>query len=1825
MDKTLKSTVYRITGAIPANNYIQLPKTSTQSLGLSGRFLYLLFRPVAAKYFVVHVDVVTQDGLVIRISFSNLFKEFKTTSTWLQFPFVCHASKSSVSGVSAQLTKGGETVGRAPISTQWTVLCLDFQEILTAYLSRQYSHIKSIKLCANLAVKNIYTSDNYYVPGLTMDQVAKSGITLSGAAPMPREMAFPLGNTENWNDLYDFIRFPSSGMEKSFDSIQRTRSLSADREKGPQRADTRTVHISKSEATSSLYNMTKPPFMTKCPVTSELPQVGVNDKGEICVQQGPDGDVHVHASGLKKVVVHQENEKTGKVTSSKIAASAVLPPVKEKYKCLKPDPILRLKRIVGFGGATTRNVLWNHNGTVVVYPCHAAVIAMQTSNGQQRFFTGHTDKVSCIALNSDSTLLASGQTGSQSVVRLWRFNSGECLAIFRTHSHSVGCLSMSHSGNSVCGVGKDSHGKNLVVIWNTERVAKGGNVTVLVKAHTDVDIVSMRIASFDETRMVSCGRDNIRLWRIKDGSLRSAPVNLGEYHAMEFADCCFEAGFEPNKDPLDRVVYAGSRSGHIFEIDYRKVTVRHVRRLQASSFGNKSGSGLALNCLCVNESFCVTGSDDGFVRLWPLDFKQVFLEMEHDGPVTAVDVSSDGLQLLVGTCTGNIGILDISTRSYTTIMRSHTGRILSMSLDSLHRRMATVSEDHTIRIWDLETMQLLSDFTAPKDSPCAVAYHPSQQVIACGFDSGAIRIFSIGTMSMLAEHKQHRGAVIGLAFNLCADFLYSAGSLGSIALYDTSDNQYQLLRLLGNIVALGVKRAPEAFAVSPDGKSVAFVGPTDFIVTVVNATSLDEIMRIDITNLSTIESNRNVIDGALRVKYSPLSVKQLLVTTSNNKLLKFDARTGKIISEIDNIHRSGCTSIDVSPDGRYLLTAGDKVIKVWDYHMRLDLNFQVFIGHSESISRVLLTPDSLNVLSVGDAIFIWEFLAGNRIPEPPAEGRTTIKNYFTGHEEELSFFKTSQNHPLTDEPIRKSIRVLSSYAPGEPVPDVSIIEKQSKEELLGEEVMSRESSDGEDFAEIVKAVNGKASLRSETNGFKTGQEMKITMPAKNPISEGVTSVRSKPTVAKHFIPREKKCALAQRRYVALPSQAGLKLDSVIGYNGNGRGNMIWHADGGFFSYTNGSVVVVEDVKACTQRHLLGHSEEISTLALQHDFQILASASGSYGLSTSQICIWDLPSMILRTTLSHHEFDIICLDYSRDDRFLISVGDYRECSVVVWSAINYAILTSTKTSIPMNDLKWDPYTTNEFASVGEHATVLFWLLDETAKEASLSVHEAKIPDELLTQHHSGTSEVSFTSLEYAGDSILFVGTSTGKVSAWDTRKNSCFMHWEADTHEIDILVSRRGRLVTGGSGHSLRLWSVVGIGEMKMPSDSRALHSQGLTMEDEMNLDGLITSASFDDTMDVGVVGTSAGTLWYVNWVERASIQLVSGHGTQINAVLMHGDDFILTGCEDGSIHVLSTENRQRTVQFRVLNQSCKCLGLAPTQHFASKTVATVGNLNSAAVVAHSNQSNPLLLPRLVAGYSDGTVRVFDLNAVKMILKMHPHAAAVTAVTFTSDGRMILSGGDDGLVAVSSAVTGMTVRVISDHKGAAISCLDVTVIQDLDDPDVSSPQLWLATSVDRRVSIWSADWSKDFCEMIDWLTFPAPPFAPDGTKVKVGETDAYKMLPPSIAKFSSEEPDVIVYTGYGMQKQLQFHSLAEKQILRTAPLTHWASALDISPLASLIAIGNQERLVKLFDYYEHSFQDFVGHSDSVDLVKFSSSGKFLVSVSHSEIFLWTVAV
>ena len=112
------------------------------------------------------------------------------------------------------------------------------------------------------------------------------------------------------------------------------------------------------------------------------------------------------------------------------------------------------------------------------------------------------------------------------------------------------------------------------------------------------------------------------------------------------------------------------------------------------------------------------------------------------------------------------------------------------------------------------------------------------------------------------------------------------------------------------------------------------------------------------------------------------------------------------------------------------------------------------------------------------------------------------------------------------------------------------------------------------------------------------------------------------------------------------------------------------------------------------------------------------------------------------------------------RYIVCPGDYRECTIVLWSTYTYTVLTSTKTSQPIHELKWDPYTVNEFASVGDAGTLSFWLLDETQAEVTLSVHEAQLPHDLLGTHH--VVSVHFTYRGLISDIVTVNLTNMGNM-------------------------------------------------------------------------------------------------------------------------------------------------------------------------------------------------------------------------------------------------------------------------------------------------------------------------------------------------------------------------------------------------------------------------------------------------------------------------------
>ena len=156
-------------------------------------------------------------------------------------------------------------------------------------------------------------------------------------------------------------------------------------------------------------------------------------------------------------------------------------------------------------------------------------------------------------------------------------------------------------------------------------------------------------ASYEHVCLISCGRDNIRFWRVKNGHLPGFCLALNEHARNSFTDLAFEAGalaipsLPPPQSsssasassssassssssgasnsaaaasargrlrPVPRKLYASTAGGAVFQINYTDRALECIYQLHSG----------AIHCMRFNEGFCVTGSADRHLRVWPLDF-----------------------------------------------------------------------------------------------------------------------------------------------------------------------------------------------------------------------------------------------------------------------------------------------------------------------------------------------------------------------------------------------------------------------------------------------------------------------------------------------------------------------------------------------------------------------------------------------------------------------------------------------------------------------------------------------------------------------------------------------------------------------------------------------------------------------------------------------------------------------------------------------------------------------------------------------------------------------------------------------------------------------------------------------------------------------------------------------------------------------------------------------------------------------------------------------------------------------------------------------------
>lgn len=244
--------------------------------------------------------------------------------------------------------------------------------------------------------------------------------------------------------------------------------------------------------------------------------------------------------------------------------------------------------------------------------------------------------------------------------------------------------------------------------------------------------------------------------------------------------------------------------------------------------------------------------------------------------------------------------------SWTIETRGHRGPVVTGALSPDGKRLATSGADAVIRIWNLESGELLRILVGHSYGVPSLSWSPDGKMLAsAGGGDGQARIWDSQTGMTLRTLKGHKGSVTHVAWSPDGKSLVVAGGTsGFVTLWDLPRTEQVRTIEVGNPIS--------AIAWNPSSTYVAIAG------------------RASGVQVRELRQNTNPLTDLLvpdqhgvAVAWSPDG--KYLVGGSPMKTIVWEAETGKPVQELDGI----CTGLAFSPDSASLAVTGSGDVRVW--------------------------------------------------------------------------------------------------------------------------------------------------------------------------------------------------------------------------------------------------------------------------------------------------------------------------------------------------------------------------------------------------------------------------------------------------------------------------------------------------------------------------------------------------------------------------------------------------------------------------------------------------------------------------------------------------------------------------------------------------------------------------------------------------------------------------------------------------------------------------------------------------------------------------------
>ncbi|KAF4711541.1 WD repeat domain 90 [Perkinsus olseni] len=1019
--------------------------------------------------------------------------------------------------------------------------------------------------------------------------------------------------------------------------------------------------------------------------------------------------------------------------------------------------------------------------------------------------------------------------------------------------------------------------------------------------------------------------------------------------------------------------------------------------------------GCPIWAITVTEGFVCTAGDDGYVRVWPLDFTNYYMQAKLPGPVYGLDLTPDDLQLVCSVGDGSVGVLDLEACKYTVVSRSHKSKIRCAAVSFCGTKLCTAAADGCMRVWEIAngTARTLLEFKAEPDLPTSLAFQRSIAVeddeaplLAAGFESGAVMIFEISavgdhtkTSSPMFELKHHAHPVTSLSFASVSSssLLLSGDTTGRVVVHDEA-RKFEATRCPDSVVSKpilpvvpstkeDVQIQPPTFALRPASHRHTMLA----LYSHERAIALAQLPDLETSRVLKVNHLQKATAAITTYTFSADGV-LLLVGLSDSWVRVYDPDSGLLEHSINCVMAGMVTALYMSAalkgtDGRKIITAGhlDHQLRVSDYYRdgRSDDPLhrpgeQTYHAHHFppreifAVGELLLTASSTEVC-------LWSFPYLFESVDPTERLVVTEKKSV----ESIAEVSGVERVTVEGRGLFQSFDEDEDDRHVAPVMVMEDVAKTSERSEENKEIIQYDTEETEERpVEIPVAENVEKVERSEAVGrityhrFCGGGSVVLWLSELGHLATGchrwvhlASLVEDRDTYL--IIPDS---VIGPRRITSL-DLSPLTMRTLLASADDGRWMVVWDL------VEAGIALAAEDgeeeerkmskfVQPLSVTHLPEGSKSCKLLA---DSLALSCSRGTSGddQSVGNLVVWGLP----RTETCKEAKVLATASLQLPAR---TAGDL-DVEIVVNPLSAMEFVTMTSESVIM----WQLATSEEGS---EEDRVRGW---------GLAFNEVVIPD----QFTGSLCSVAMSSPH------LFVGTTTGFVMVVDTDVCELVAAVGVFSTEKPLPLSRLSPLPIASKEAVFGLLAATDddcVHGVSLSKDLLGVWESKLEPEPMRFTEG-IASIQFFGSANDGVVITqvSAATVWFVDWDKRIRARLRS----------MVPRSPVGMDCRAGLLAVASSRD---VVLYRP-GEHGRLEGLTRYHEAAPETVS----VKCVTIISSDG------LDSIVVGLSDGRARVYNLNQEKakvdyIQLEVFREEAITAVAAFK--GRRVLVGSASGVLA-----------------------------------------------------------------------------------------------------------------------------------------------------------------------------------------------------------------